>query len=389
MVFLFSMEDLKDKDKRFLEIAIGLAEKARGLTSPNPLVGAVIVKNGRVLSKGYHKKAGGPHAEIEAINAAKKKGIKDLKGSQMYVSLEPCSIQAKTPPCTDAIIKEGFKSVIISSLDPNPLVNGKGVERLKSAGIDVRQGLLKDRVERQNEVFFKHIKTKKPFVSCKIASSIDGKLATKTASSKWITSRASREYARRLRSYYDCIMTGINTVIEDDPMLFYDSKIHEGKKYIRAVLDSGMRIPNDSKIVKSSTTIDTIVFFDKDKKDDVKLEFLRSKGIDAVGIAKSPGISKYIDLEKVLDLLYKDYGVTSLLVESGPALATSFLISGLIDKLYFFIAPKVVGGDSSFSMFGSLGIEDIDDSIQLDFDSVETIDDDILVTAYPRLKGGI
>lgn len=385
------MEDIKEKDKKFLKLAIDIAEKGRGLTSPNPLVGAVIVRDGQIISKGYHKKAGGPHAEIEAIDAAKKGGVKDLRGCDMYVSLEPCSIYGKTPPCTDAIIKEGFRSVIVSSLDPNPLISGRGIEKLRSSGIEIRQGILKEKVEVQNEVFFKHIKTKKPFVSCKIASSVDGKIATKTASSKWITSSASRRYVKRLRSYHDCIITGINTVIEDDPTLFYDNKMAEGKRYIRVVLDSDLSIPLDSKIVKTAKSIDTLVFFDQLKKDDAKIVSLRAKGIDAVPTSltqKSFNNTKFIEIEKVLALLYSDYGVTSLMVEAGPSLVTSFLRSGLIDKLYLFIAPKVIGADSDFSMFGSLDIEDIDDSLRLRFDSVEMISDDILLTAYTCLQKG-
>ena len=232
MVFLFiktwiDMDGLKNKtesmhfsdyDRKIMELAIRLAEKARGMTSPNPMVGSVIVKDGKILSSGYHRKAGGPHAEIEAIDSFSDKA--GLKNASLYVTLEPCSLYGKTPPCTDAIIKHGFSEVIIGSMDPNPEINGRGIDKLRKAGIRVRYGLLEERIARQNETFFKHIVTGRPFMTLKIASSIDGKTAVKSGDSKWITGIRSRQLVQRTRKEYDCILTGINTVIKDDPLLY-------------------------------------------------------------------------------------------------------------------------------------------------------------------------
>src|SRR5665647_1507294 len=213
-----NINEFTENDKKYMRIAINLAQKAKGYTSPNPVVGAIIVRDGTIISKGYHKKAGCAHAEIEAINACSNKVA--LKGSIMYVTLEPCSIYGKTPPCVDAIIKHGFAEIVIGSTDFNPRINGKGAEALKKAGIKVRVGLFKEEIKRQNEIFFKHITAASSFICCKIASSIDGKIAAKSSDSKWITSVESRKIVQKIRIEYDCVMTGINTVLIDNPLLY-------------------------------------------------------------------------------------------------------------------------------------------------------------------------
>src|SRR4030066_1239833 len=203
-----NINEFTENDKKYMRIAINLAQKAKGFTGPNPVVGAVIVKGDKIISKGYHKKAGSAHAEIEAINACSNKA--ELKGSRMYVTLEPCSIYGKTPPCVDAIIKHGFAEIVIGSTDFNPRINGRGIKALEKAGIKVRAGLFKEEIKKQNEIFFKHITTASPFICCKIASSIDGKTATRYSDSKWITSVESRKTVQKIRMEYDCVMTGIN-----------------------------------------------------------------------------------------------------------------------------------------------------------------------------------
>ncbi len=382
-------------DKKIMKLAIKLAERARGMTSPNPLVGSVIVKNGKIMSTGYHSRAGRPHAEIEAINACKNKS--GLKNAIMYVTLEPCSIQGKTPPCTDAIIKYGFSEVIIGSVDPNPEIHGRGIEKLKEAGISVRQGLLEEKIAYQNEFFFKHIVSGNPFVTLKVASSIDGKTAVKSGDSKWITGIKARSLVHKIRKEYDCLLTGINTVINDDPLLYPRAKtginpdIDKDKKYYRVILDSSLRIRTGSRIAGTSKKVKTIIFtWDKSIRDSRKTIALENMNIDIVEVpGKHRSTTKgkrliRLDLPAILKKLYDDYGVTSVLIESGPTLATEFLKKDLIDKFLFFISPKIIGGDSDYSMFSGLNIEDVDSSFKLNIKSKKSIGDDILITAYPE-----
>ena len=346
-----------------MKIAINLAEKASGNTSPNPMVGAVIVKDGKIISTGFHKKAGNFHAEIEAINACQ--DIRLLEGSTMYVTLEPCSIFGRTPPCTDALIKHRFGEIIIGSVDPNPKINGRGIELLRKAGIKTKAGLFEDIIAKQNEIFFKSVLSKIPFVALKIASSIDGKTALKNKKSKWITSVLARKTVQKLRYKHDCILTGINTVIADDPLLYprnsqyFKNNISlfgdfagdlDGslklkspigpvtkkplieKKFFRIILDSGLRISRDSNIVKTATAIKTIIFTGAGKSPDTdKAKYLEKNCIDILKVKGNESFTDsgekrlYLDLKEVLEILYTRYEVTSVLVESGPALMAEFI----------------------------------------------------------------
>jgi diaminohydroxyphosphoribosylaminopyrimidine deaminase / 5-amino-6-(5-phosphoribosylamino)uracil reductase len=392
------------EDRKFMKMAIGLAEKAKGNTSPNPMVGAVIVKNGKILAKGFHRQAGYPHAEIEAINSCKNK--EDIKGSIMYVTLEPCSIYGKTPPCVDSIIKHKIKKVIIGSMDPNPKVNGKGIKFLKNAGVDVETGLFVDKIEKQNEVFFKHIKSKMPFISCKIASSIDGKIAAKTSDSKWITSTDSRELVQKIRKEYDCILTGIATVIADDPYLFPRKVIKNNetamlpdipgnKAFYRIILDSNLRIEPNTNVVKTAQIVKTIIFTSKEINSSIsinnsndKIDYLTKNNIDIIQVSAEHNEENSknpvkLNLNEVIGTLYKKYGITSILIESGPTLITSFLTNSLIDKFYFFIAPKIIGSDSKYDMFSELNIKKINDTFKLKFEKIKQIGNDLLIIAYP------
>jgi diaminohydroxyphosphoribosylaminopyrimidine deaminase/5-amino-6-(5-phosphoribosylamino)uracil reductase len=426
-------------DKKYMKLAIRLAEKAAGNTSPNPMVGAVIVREGKIISAGFHKKAGQPHAEIEAINACRDKSL--LEGSTMYVTLEPCSIFGRTPPCTDALIRHRFGEVIIGSVDPNPMINGRGIELLRKAGIRTRAGLFEDIIAKHNEVFFKSVADKMPFVALKIASSIDGKTALKNKKSKWITSIPARDAVQKIRYRYDCILTGINTVIEDDPLLYpryathnrnsnrsfrdffrvlnrnfepspdsasnlgdldENLKLASGvdlvikkplieKKFFRVVLDSCLRINRDSNIVKTASAIRTIIFTGAGKNVDTdKTKFLEKAGIDILKVKEVDFFTdagekrSYLDLKEVLETLYTGYDITSVLVESGPTLMTEFIKHDLADKFYFFIAPKIIGGDSQFNMFSSLDISEMGDTVKLDFDKIKRVGGDIFITAYPK-----
>jgi len=398
-----NINEFTENDKKYMKIAINLAQKAKGYTSPNPVVGAIIVRDGIIISKGYHKKAGCAHAEIEAINACSNKA--ELKGSRMYVTLEPCSIYGKTPPCVDAIIKHGFAEIVIGSTDFNPRINGKGIEALKKAGIKVRAGLFKEEIKRQNEIFFKHITAASPFVCCKIASSIDGKIAAKSSDSRWITSGQSRKIVQKIRIEYDCVMTGINTILIDNPLLYprkTSGKIlidGNRRQFYRAVLDSGLKLPFDSNIASTANYVKTIIFTsNKNLKDDFghRAGYLSQKNIDIVKVNSYQSENKktlLLDLKEILGKLYSDYGITSVLLESGPALVTEFLKNNLIDKFIFFLAPKIIGGDSNFNMFSSLNINKIDDVLRINFETVKKIktpgpgkgstDTDIIIVAYP------
>jgi len=428
------------EDKKFMHIALMLAEKGRGTTSPNPMVGAVIVKDGKMISSGYHKMAGTPHAEINAINAAKN----IPEGSKIYITLEPCSVYGKTPPCTEALIRYRFSEVIISTLDPNPKVNGQGVSLLEKAGMTVRTGLMEDKAKMQNEIFFTNMTKNKPFVCVKTASSIDGKLAAFTGDSKWITCSASRNMVQDIRFNYGCILTGINTVIKDDPLLFprrdisrkinldtvkhldniiisktlrfgdKSDKAGEDKykysKFLRAILDSNLRLEPESGIAKTAKFIRTILFASEEtmqnKKYLPKIRKLISTGIEVAAIKKSEnnftvtGSEKNInantksvvkvkkaaaklDLKEILDYLYLNHEITSILVEAGPTLVTSFLRENLIDKFLIFLAPKIIGGDSSYDMFSGLGIESMYDALNLKFCRIQKVGTDLLAEAYP------
>jgi diaminohydroxyphosphoribosylaminopyrimidine deaminase/5-amino-6-(5-phosphoribosylamino)uracil reductase len=378
-----------------MRLAIRLAGKGRGKTNPNPMVGAVIVKDGRIISQGYHKQVGLAHAEIEAINNS----IESPENSTMYVTLEPCTLHGKTLPCVNEIIKHKFKKIIVGSIDPNPQVNGRGIEFLKKAGINVESGLLENKIKLQNEVFFKQIKAKIPFICCKIASSIDGKLAARSSDSKWITSERSRKQVQDLRKEYGCVLTGINTVLNDDPFLI-PRKISGNtsktiytllsRKFFRVILDSDLKIAlhPDINIIKTSGLAKTIVFTGNKKNSGFqkRVRGLQKNNIDVVTVDKDPSEGTGLDILKILKILYQKYEITSILLECGPALLGSFLKRGLIDKFIIFFAPRVIGGDSDYDMFADLKINKIKDSINLKFENVKRIGNDIVVTAYPLKK---
>src|SRR4030043_540190 len=382
-----------EEDNKYMRLAIKLAGKGRGKTNPNPMVGAVIVKDGRIISQGYHKQVGLSHAEIEAINNSKE----PLENSTMYVTLEPCTLHGKTLPCVNEIVRHNFKKIVIGSVDPNPGVNGRGIEFLKKAGINVESGLLEDKIKLQNEVFFKQIKTGVPFVCCKIASSIDGKLATKSSDSKWITSEKSKMHVQGIRKDYGCVLTGINTILIDDPYLFPRKILNESfknintissKKFYRVILDSNLRISLNSIIVKTSNLAKTIIFTDKKKlfKHTGKIKKLQENNIDVLTVNQDSVEGRGLDIFKILKILYQKYEITSILLECGPTLISSFLKRDLIDKFIFYFAPKIIGGGSNYDMFTDLKINKIKDLVSLRFENVKRIGSDIVITAYPLKK---
>lgn len=359
-------------DQKYMQRALELASKGLGKTSPNPVVGAVIVKDDEIVGEGYHQKAGSNHAEINALNIAKEKA----KGAKMYVTLEPCSHYGKTPPCADAIINAGMKEVIVATLDPNPQVKGLGIKKLQEAGIITRVGIMEKEALRQNEVFFKYITTKMPFVCMKYAMTLDGKIATYTGDSKWISNENSRHYVHNLRNNYDAILVGIGTVLADNPRLNTRLDLPDKKDPIRVIIDGNLEIPTNSNIIHSCPEQRTIIFTNENY-DREKADILRKAGAEIVGINSNPD---NLDLRIILKEL-GEIGITSILVEGGAKINASFIENKLADKILCFIAPKIVGGVAPSPITGQ-GVKLMQDAHELGQVEIKLIDNDILITTY-------
>lgn len=361
---------MEDSDERYMKLALRLAEKARGRTSPNPMVGAVIVNNGQIVGRGYHQKAGTPHAEIHAIAKAGSKA----KGSTIYVNLEPCSHYGRTSPCTQAIIQAGISRVVMAMLDPNPKVNGKGKEILEKHGIEVKSGVLEKEARELNEVFIKYITTGLPFVILKSAMSLDGKIATVTGQSKWISSEESRKMVHKIRNEVDAILIGIGTVIKDNPSLTTRLPDGSGRDCIRIVLDSNARIPLDSKILNIQSNTKTIIVVTKNAPPDKISELKRYAEILTVA-----DINGRIDLQDLMVKLGR-MEITSVLIEGGSEVNASALNQRVVDKIMIFIAPKIIGGRKAIGPIGGDGILEISEAIKVDNLSLSKVGEDILIT---------
>ncbi|WNS76093.1 bifunctional diaminohydroxyphosphoribosylaminopyrimidine deaminase/5-amino-6-(5-phosphoribosylamino)uracil reductase RibD [Bacillus sp. DTU_2020_1000418_1_SI_GHA_SEK_038] len=354
----------------YMQLALKNAQAMKGQTDPNPLVGAVIVNDNRVVGIGAHLKAGEPHAEIHAIRMAGEQA----RGGTIYVTLEPCSHYGRTGPCAEAIVKAGIKNVVIATLDPNPVVSGNGVKILEDAGIEVVTGICEAESRKMNEVFNKYIVEKKPFITLKSGITLDGKIATHTSSSKWITSEDARHDVHQLRSENMGILVGVNTVIHDDPEL--TSRIPNGRHPIRVILDSTLKIPLESKVItdkKAETWIFTGENYDKDKR----------KTLESLGISvfETTG-SKTVDLNNVVEILGEKL-VSSVLIEGGGTINASFLETKLIDKVVLYIAPKLVGGKHAPTFLEGTGIEMMSDAVELSDVTVTPIGKDFKFVGYP------
>ena len=361
------------KEEEFMKQALSLARKGLGTTSPNPMVGALIVKGQKIVGRGYHKKAGLPHAEIVALEEAGPQA----RGATLFINLEPCCHTGKTPPCTEAITKAGIRKVVVSMVDPNPLVNGKGIESLRKAGIDVKTGLLEEEARRLNEAFITFNEKKRPFFILKAAASLDGKIATKLGESKWISNEESRNHASRLRSMVDAIMVGINTVILDNPMLI--PRLAKPKRFpLRIVLDSKLRIPLSCQLVKTATTYPTLIVACKDSRSDKEAR-LKSLGVQVVRVGADD--SGRVSLREMCEELAKRE-VTSVLLEGGGELNSGFLREGLIDKIVFFYAPKLIGGKGAAGIVTGKGVDFLKDAYRIDITSVKRMNEDICVEGY-------
>lgn len=358
-----------------MRMALELAERARGRTSPNPLVGAVIVKDGEIVGQGYHLQAGDPHAEINAITEAGDKA----RGACLYVTLEPCSHYGRTPPCSKAVVKAGIAQVYVAMRDPNPLVAGRGIKQLAEAGIKVEVGLLEDEARRLNEIFIKYITTRTPFVLLKTAMTLDGKIATGTGHSRWVTGDTARGKVHQLRGEFDAILVGVNTVLADNPAL--TCRLPEGgKDPIRIILDSQARTPVDSRVITQESESFTYIVV-TDKAPFNRIKELSSAGAKIVRTALD--IRGRVDLRELLNKL-GEMEITSLFVEGGAEVAASFLEARLIDKILTFIAPKIVGGTQAPGPVGGFGKALMDEAVPLTGVTFGQVGEDYYIQGYPK-----
>jgi diaminohydroxyphosphoribosylaminopyrimidine deaminase/5-amino-6-(5-phosphoribosylamino)uracil reductase len=360
------------EDEKYMQRALDLAARAQGRTSPNPMVGAVVIKDNQVVGEGYHMKAGTPHAEVHALEAAGEAA----RGAILYVNLEPCSHYGKTPPCADAIVRAGVQRVVVAGLDPNPRVSGRGLKILQDAGIETLTGVLEQEARNLNLAFFKYIQTGIPLVSLKVAMTLDGKIATSSGDSRWISGEASRQYVHQLRNIYDAIMVGIGTVLKDDPMLNTRLEEEDIRDPIRVIIDSKLDLPQSSNIVQTARQQKTIVFCGQ-QADNARQEFLEGAGLTVIRL---DGRDEKLPLEEVLRVLGK-MEIMTLLVEGGGEINGYLIEKGLIDKVYWFIAPKIVGGREAPTPVGGRGIPQLKNALPLKSMEIQRFDEDILIIA--------
>ncbi len=362
------MEKITTEDLKFMNLAIKEAYKAKGKTLPNPAVGAVIVKDGKVISKAYHEKAGKPHAEALAIEKAGSRA----KGATLYVTLEPCNHYGKTPPCTEKIIKAGIKEVVIGIRDPNPIASG-GIERLKAAGIRVKENVFRKRCFELIDDFIVNVKYSRPFVSLKLASTLDGFIADEKGNSKWITSKKSRTYVHKLRSYHNAVMVGIGTVLKDDPLL--NVRYVETSVQPKAVIvDKDLKIPLNSKLVKERAK-ELIVITSEESLLNYKAGILKDLGVKLLPTSFD---GKYLDLAEAFKNLREQFDIYSIMCEGGSRLAGYLLKNNLIDKLYLFYAMKVFG--SGIKLF-DMDRKDLED---FEIFSVKRMGGDFVLKCFTR-----
>lgn len=363
-------------DEQFMRQALALAEQARGRTSPNPMVGGVVVKNGQVVGRGYHARAGSRHGEVAALEDA---GAQ-TQGATLYVTLEPCCHYGKrTPPCTKTVIAAGVRRVVAAMRDPNPLVSGKGLEELRQAAIEVKVGVLEPEAAALNEVYIKYIITKRPFVLLKVAASLDGKIATVTGESRWITNERSRLLAHQLRDQLDAVMVGINTVLRDDPLLTTRLPGGGGRDPTRIVIDSRLRIPCEAKVLTASPTACIIIATTARGPHD------KRRQLEALGakVLVIEGDGPRVPLTPLMEQLGA-MQVTSILLEGGGELHGAALRAGIVDKVLYFIAPKLLGGRTAPPAIGGEGIARLVEAVTLERMQVERLDDDLLIEGYVR-----
>lgn len=365
-------------ETKYMKRALDLAEKGMGYTNPNPLVGAVIVKDGKIIGEGYHELYGGHHAEVNAFRNA----AEDVKGATMYVTLEPCSHYGKTPPCANAIVKKGIKKVIVSLEDPNPEVSGRGIKILRDNGIEVVTGVLEEESRKLNEIFLKYITTKLPFCILKTAMTLDGKIATRTGDSKWITSEESRKYVHKLRHRVASIMVGVGTIIQDDPQLNTRLEDMNGSDAIRIVVDTSGRTPLESKVLNIKSNSRTIIATTELAPKETIREF-ENKGAEVI---ITPIKENRVDLKYLMQAL-GERKIDSVLLEGGSELNYSAMEAGIIHKVNTFIAPKFIGGREGKTPLGGLGRPFMKEALTLKNIDIHRFGDDIMIEGYIREEG--
>ena len=365
------------KKEEYMRRALELARKGEGHTSPNPMVGCVVVKDGRIISEGYHEKYGEFHAERNALTRC----TEDTAGADLYVTLEPCCHQGKTPPCTDIIIEKKIARVFVGSMDSNPLVAGKGVQILRDHGIYVETGILDAECRKLNEVFYHYIATKTPFVVMKYAMTLDGKIACATGDSKWVTGEIARTQVHRMRGRYRGIMVGIGTVLADDPML--NCRVEGGVDPVRIICDSNLHIPTESQIVKTASDIETIVACSQEalesERKQEKIRRLKEAGIQIIGTEGAHGVN-LVELMKKLG----EQNIDSILLEGGGTLNASALEDGIVNKVYAYIAGKLIGGMDARSPVEGMGVDRMADAITLQNMEIEKLGDDFCIVGYVK-----
>jgi diaminohydroxyphosphoribosylaminopyrimidine deaminase / 5-amino-6-(5-phosphoribosylamino)uracil reductase len=362
--------------ERFMWRALELAERGRGKTSPNPLVGCVIVRDDEIVAEGWHERAGEPHAEIHALRK-----LADARGATVYVTLEPCSHVGRTPPCADALIEAGVRRVIVAARDPNPRVNGQGIERLVDAGVEVVTGVLADEAERQNEIVWTvHAKTR-PFVLYKTAMTLDGKIATRSGQSRWITGPRARDLVQRWRGEMDAVAVGVTTVLLDDPLL--TCRLEGGQSPTKVIFDSVARTPPSARLFDDDEQgrPAKVVLYCTEKAAAARIDGLKSRGAEVVVLPERQGRA---DLNVALEDL-KAREITSVLLEGGGTLAWSFFEAGAVDRVAFFIGPKLLGGGGA-SPLGGLGVTVMDEAITLSELHTEFVAGDLLITGRVRAR---
>lgn len=369
-----------EKKEKYMRRALELARRGEGHTSPNPMVGCVVVKDGRIISEGYHEKYGEFHAERNALTRC----TEDTAGADLYVTLEPCCHQGKTPPCTDIIIEKKIGRVFVGSLDSNPLVAGKGVHILRDHGIYVETGILEEECLRLNEIFYHYITTRTPFVVMKYAMTLDGKIACASGDSKWVTGEKAREQVHRMRGRYRGIMVGIGTVLADDPML--NCRMEGCVDPVRIICDSSLNIPLESKIVKTASEIDTIVacsqeIMESPQKQE-KIKKLKEAGIQLIGTKVNDREGSHgVNLTELMKKL-GEQNIDSILLEGGGTLNASALEEGIVNKVYAYIAGKLVGGMDSRSPVEGIGVDRMADAIAINEMEIERLGEDFCIVGY-------
>lgn len=376
------MANFSKKEREYMERALKLAAKGRAAAAPNPMVGAVVVKDGRIIGEGYHERFGASHAEVIALEKAGQKAA----GGAIYLNLEPCSHYGKTPPCALKIIKSGIKKAVIAVEDPNPKVAGRGIKMLQKAGIEVKLSLLKKEAEKLNEAFFKYIKEKLPFVYLKKAQTLDGYIAASSGDSKWITNTKARLEGHKLRHQAAAIMVGIGTVLADDPSLTARLENKKGCDPLRIVLDPSLKIPLEAKIINQKSTAKTLLItaaeseLSRARAALFKKEKLLRKKKSVEIMSFKTRENNYFRLPEILKALAARK-ISSLLVEGGARLSYSFLKENLVDKFYYFIAPKIYGGSDGAAAFAGKGPKLMEEAVDLEIISSKILADNLLLIA--------